>query len=220
MTDIEGTTSSLSFVKDMLFPYAKKQLPMFVKERQADPKVKEILKAVNLLVDKQLSIQAAIETLTDWIDQDLKHTPLKSLQGLIWDDGYKQGDFTGHVYQDAYQQLKQWHNQGIRLYVYSSGSVFAQKLLFGYSDFGDMTHLFSGYFDTRMGHKKDIGSYRSIIENIALPQQSILFLSDAVDELDAAKQAGMHVCWIDRDQSADIQSKYRSVPDFTSINFE
>lgn len=100
------------------------------------------------------------------MDEDRKSTALKALQGIIWRDGYLNGDFTGHLYPDVLPALEQWKAQGIDLYVYSSGSVAAQKLLFGYSDEGDITHLFTGYFDTTVGAKREVQSYRNIAEHL------------------------------------------------------
>jgi enolase-phosphatase E1 len=148
VTDIEGTTSSLSFVKDVLFPYARLHLPDFVRQYSESATVKPLLDAARTIAGVELDLEQLISQFLQWIDQDQKITPLKSLQGLIWQDGYKQGAFKGHIYEDAAQQLKTWKQQGYALYVYSSGSVHAQKLLFSHTEYGDLTPLFSGYFDT------------------------------------------------------------------------
>ena len=140
-----------------------------------------------------------IATLFAFMDEDRKSTALKALQGIIWRDGYVHGDFTGHLYPDVLPALEKWKSQGIDLYVYSSGSVAAQKLLFGYSDEGDITHLFNGYFDTTSGPKRDAQSYRHITETIGCPAGKILFLSDIVQELDAAQEAGMLTCGLARE---------------------
>jgi 1,2-dihydroxy-3-keto-5-methylthiopentene dioxygenase len=125
------------------------------------------------------------------MDEDRKSTALKALQGIIWRDGYLNGDFTGHLYPDVLPALEKWKAQGIDLYVYSSGSVAAQKLLFGYSDEGDITHLFTGYFDTLVGAKREVQSYRNIAEHLGHAPGTILFLSDIHQELDAAEAAGL-----------------------------
>ncbi|MET0717861.1 MAG: acireductone synthase, partial [Pseudoxanthomonas sp.] len=139
-----------------------------------------------------------VSTLQTWIDEDRKHTALKALQGMIWGDGYKTADFTAHIYADAAIQLQAWHAAGIPLYVYSSGSVPAQKLFFGHSDAGDLTPLFSGWFDTEVGGKREAGSYETIAGRIGLQASEILFLSDIVEELDAARVAGMQTVLVDR----------------------
>ena len=132
VTDIEGTTSSLSFVKDVLFPYARAHLAEYVEQHKDDPQVRELLNEADDQAGGNLTDEEIVEHLIQWIDEDQKVTSLKSLQGLIWEHGYQNGDYTGHMYDDAVENLKKWHAQGIRLYVYSSGSVYAQKLLFGH----------------------------------------------------------------------------------------
>ncbi|MGO1002385.1 acireductone synthase [Lysobacter sp. CA196] len=198
LTDIEGTTSSISFVKDVLFPYARRALPGFVAARGREPAVRKWLDAVALENGGVCQDSVVVEVLQGWIDQDRKHTALKALQGMIWADGYKSADFTSHMYPDATPALRQWKDQGQRLYVYSSGSVPAQRLLFGHSDAGDLTELFSGWFDTEVGGKRERDSYARIAESIGLPADEILFLSDVVEELDAAREAGLATVLIDR----------------------
>ena len=134
VTDIEGTTTSLSFVKDVLFPYAREHISNFVSRHADDPNVRAQLEAVCRETGESLSDQQIVVQLLQWIDEDKKVTPLKALQGMIWEAGYKNADFTGHIYADAVSNLKKWHGKGIRLYVFSSGSVQAQKLIYGYSD--------------------------------------------------------------------------------------
>lgn len=221
VTDIEGTTSSLSFVKDVLFPYARKHLARYVAAHAHDPQVRALLDDANREAGGGL-IEAGddagiVAQLERWIDEDRKITPLKSLQGLIWEAGYRNGDFQGHIYPDAAAQLRAWHDRGIRLYVYSSGSVYAQKLLFGHSEAGDLTPLFSGYYDTHIGGKRDPAAYRAIVADIGLPAGEILFLSDIVEELDAAHEAGMQTLQLVRDGALDEQALHRQVRDFNAI---
>ncbi|WP_305907372.1 acireductone synthase [Methylomarinum sp. Ch1-1] len=200
VTDIEGTTSSLSFVKDVLFPYAREHIADFVRQHKQQAEVARLLDEARQEAGRKLALEALIDQLISWIDQDRKVTPLKSLQGLIWQAGYRQGDYQGHVYEDAYNALLRWRRQGIALYVYSSGSVYAQKLLFGHSDHGDLTPMFEGYFDTHIGAKKEMQSYRRIAEHINMPPRQLLFLSDSKEELDAAREAGFQTCWLVREQ--------------------
>ncbi|MGZ0077361.1 acireductone synthase [Methylomonas sp. YC3] len=218
VTDIEGTTSSLSFVKDVLFPYARARLPDFVSRHREQAEIKLLLTDAKQLAGGELDDEALIAQFIHWIDTDQKITPLKSLQGLIWQEGYRNGDFTGHVYEDAVRNLRNWFGLGYKLYVYSSGSVQAQKLLFGYSDFGDLTPLFSGYFDTHIGGKKEATSYERIAAELGLPAEQILFLSDIKDELDAARQAGFATCWLVRDQVPDSDTEHVQVSDFDGIH--
>jgi enolase-phosphatase E1 len=217
VTDIEGTTSSLSFVKDVLFPYARARIAAFVRTHAAEPAVRVQLAAVSAAVGQELSDDQAVAQLIRWIDEDQKITPLKALQGMIWEAGYRNGDFQGHVYQDAVQQLRAWKDQGIALYVFSSGSVRAQKLLFGHSSSGDLTPLFSGYFDTTIGSKREVTAYRHIAETAGIPPTDILFLSDIVEELDAACAAGLRTCWLLRDGALPANPSHPVARDFAEI---
>jgi enolase-phosphatase E1 len=217
LTDIEGTTSSLSFVKDVLFPYARERMAEFIRQHAQEAAVRKELEEVRRLSGKNLSDPEVIEQLIRWIDEDKKITPLKSLQGMIWEDGYKKNDFKGHMYEDAVRHLKLWKQAGIRLYVFSSGSVQAQKLLFAHTEYGDLTPLFSGYFDTTIGNKREADSYRKIAETIGAPPGDILFLSDIREELDAARAAGMQVAWLVRDGALDSKATHRQVRNFDEI---
>jgi len=217
VTDIEGTTSSIDFVHKELFPYASKQLPAFVREYQQETDVDSQLQAVRQLIGKpEAVVDELIETLLQWIKDDNKATPLKALQGLVWAHGYESGAFTGHVYGDVEPNLKKWAAQGVDLYVYSSGSVAAQKLLFGYSDAGDLTPLFKGYFDTRIGNKREPQAYANIVAQLEMPAQEILFLSDVVEELDAAAKAGMQTIQLVREQGMTT-GRHDIVHDFDEI---
>lgn len=198
LTDIEGTTSSISFVKDVLFPYARRELPRFVRARGDEPQVRRWLDAVAAEQGGICDDAVVVEVLQGWIDADRKHTALKALQGMLWKDGYASGDFTAHVYPDAVGCLRAWHAAGIPLYVYSSGSVPAQKLFFGHSDAGDLTPLIDGWFDTETGGKREPESYRRIAASMGFPPSEFLFLSDVVEELDAARMAGMSTVLVDR----------------------
>ncbi|MBD9534474.1 acireductone synthase [Stenotrophomonas sp. STM01] len=199
LTDIEGTTSSISFVKEVLFPYARNALPEFVRSHGNEPQVRQWLDAVATEIAAGACQDAVIaETLQGWIDQDRKHTALKALQGMIWDAGYRNGDYTAHLYPEVAAVLRGWHASGLPLYVYSSGSVPAQKLFFGFSDAGDLNGLFSGNFDTEVGGKREAPSYAHIAKAIGIAPQDILFLSDVVEELDAAREAGLRTVLVDR----------------------
>jgi enolase-phosphatase E1 len=214
LTDIEGTTSSLSFVKDVLFPYARARLADYVLAHEAD--LADIFEDVRALEkNAALSTQEIIAVLLRWIDEDRKATPLKLLQGMIWESGYKNGDFQGHIYDDAFAALESWHRAGLRLYVYSSGSVPAQKLLFSHTARGDLTSLFSGYFDTTTGPKLEAASYKKIAAEIGLPASNILFLSDHLGETESAKAAGMRAVLIDREGHAK-----NAIKNFNEINLQ
>ena len=216
VTDIEGTTSSISFVKDVLFPYARQQLPAFVASRGGEPEVRALLVDVCKIVGQDLPDEEVVAQLQCWIDEDRKLMPLKALQGLIWETGYARHDFFGHIYPDAVAGLSAWKEQGLDLYVYSSGSVQAQKLLFEHTEFGDLTSLFSGYFDTRVGAKQDAGSYRVIANHIGVSASEILFLSDVEKELSAACEAGMLVTQVVR-PGTEGSNQYPNAATFSEV---
>ncbi|WP_417706144.1 acireductone synthase [Rheinheimera aquimaris] len=216
VTDIEGTTSRISFVTEVLFPYAARELPAFIQTQQHNPDVAAQLQACRTLMQQSdASIEQISQQLLQWIAADEKVTPLKALQGMVWQHGYQTGAFTGHVYDDAVRQLQHWHSKGVKLYVYSSGSVQAQQLLFQYSDAGDLTPLFSGYFDTRIGAKRDISSYAAILQKLQLPPKQVLFLSDVTAELDAAAQLGIDTVQLIREQQP--ATKHKTAADFYQV---
>ena len=217
LTDIEGTTSSLSFVKDILFPYARARLADYVGAHRDNPEVRRCLDDVRAIAGVALTDAQVIEQLLRWIDEDHKIAPLKTLQGLIWESGYASGAFQGHVYDDAANNLRAWKQRGLRLYVYSSGSVYAQKLIFGHTAFGDLTPLFEGYFDTTIGGKREADSYRKIATAINVSPPDILFLSDIKEELDAAITTGMQTVWLVRDGMIDTHAQHRQIKDFDAI---
>lgn len=227
LTDIEGTTSSISFVKDVLFPYAAEKLPDFLRQHHEDASVQQQIHATvelakqegNHIADDDLD--TIIECLQQWICDDKKATPLKALQGMIWKQGYEQGDYQAHMYPDATAQLKQWHNNGMPLYVYSSGSVQAQKLFYQYSQDGDLLPLFRGHFDTTSGGKRDEQSYRNILADLQkehdIAAGNVLFLSDIEQELDAAYDVGLQTCWLIREGDFPTIANHPAVNSFNSI---
>ncbi|MEI7239752.1 MULTISPECIES: acireductone synthase [Pectobacterium] len=218
VTDIEGTTSDIRFVHSVLFPYARERLADTVRQHGSDPEIAQALDALRQeLGQRDADSETLIAALNQFMDEDRKSTALKQLQGIIWRTGYRNGDFQGHLYPEVATQLDAWQQQGLRLYVYSSGSVEAQQLLFGYSNAGDLRPLFSDYFDTRVGAKRETGSYRTIAQAIGLPAEQLLFLSDIRQELDAAQEAGWHTCQLIRDD-ADNVSRHRQVARFDQID--
>lgn len=187
ITDIEGTTTPISFVHRLLFPYARQRLADFI---AANPD-NRILAEVP---------EPKLQTLLTWMDRDEKVTALKVIQGEIWRQGYEQGELIGEIYPDVPASLRRWARAGLRLFVYSSGSVPAQKLLFGHTQEGDLTSLFQAYFDTTVGPKRKAGSYASIARAIGGAPDEVLFLSDVEAELDAAAVAGLATCQLARTQ--------------------
>ena len=176
LTDIEGTTTAISFVHQELFPYSAKALPNFLKMRWKEPKVQEIANRIAVSQELQApSCEQITDILLSWIKEDRKETSLKTLQGMIWESGYQSGELKGYLYSDAYEWLKRWKEQGITLSVFSSGSVKAQKLLLGHSTFGDLTPLFTAHFDTNVGSKREVQSYQKIRSELGVPAEKILF---------------------------------------------
>jgi enolase-phosphatase E1 len=208
VTDIEGTTTPIAFVHEVLFPYARERLAAFVREHENDAEVARALEEARMLGGiADANREDTVALLHAWMDEDRKAGPLKFLQGLIWRQGYEAGVLKGEVYEDAATRLRQWHERGLRLFVYSSGSQEAQKLIFGHSDKGDLASLFEGFFDTWIGAKVESASYRAIAEAASLPADAILFLSDHPGEIAAAREAGMHVLRIDRALPRDFSGK-------------
>lgn len=224
LTDIEGTTSSIAFVKDVLFPYARRALPAFVRQHGSEPQVRKWLDSAALDIGGVSSDNCIVEILQQWIDEDRKHTALKALQGMIWKAGYQQGAFHAHLYPDVVPQLEAWKQAGHRLAVYSSGSVPAQRLFFAHTEAGDLTGLFCGFFDTEIGGKRDVSSYRNIVSALQTAAASVLFLSDVVEELDAAREAGLDTVLLDRREdypqprTGEATGGHRRVEDFSQID--
>jgi enolase-phosphatase E1 len=220
LTDIEGTTTSVSFVYDVLFPYFREHIH---EANQLPPNlINPIIKAT---IDqaaqegKQLTTtEECLEQLRQWSIEDRKFTPLKTLQGYIWKKGYEEGRIKGHIYPDVLPALEEWKEMGITLAVYSSGSVQAQKLIFGYSEEGDLTPLFSNFFDTKMGGKKEVRSYENIAGELNLQPDEILFLSDVPEELKAAREAGFEVIQLVRPGTTPSKH-FDNVDDFSQITF-
>jgi enolase-phosphatase E1 len=202
LTDIEGTTTSVKFVYDELFPYFIRNIEQ-LESLKSEVNVQEAFKATVHLANKLenhriKSVSEIISTLKRWCEEDKKITPLKTVQGIIWEKGYLNGEIKGHVYPEVLNVLENWKSQNIRMGVFSSGSVSAQKLLFGYSTSGDLTVYFENYFDTNTGGKREFETYLKISEELDIEAESILFLSDIPEELEAAEKAGMQTCQLVR----------------------
>ncbi|MEU2731488.1 acireductone synthase [Streptomyces griseoviridis] len=190
--DIEGTTSATGFVVDVLYPYSRARFGALLAERGGEPVVARAIEQVRAeLGDPGAGLDRVEETLHGWLDEDRKATPLKTLQGVIWAEGFAAGDLVAHFYDDVVPALRAWHAAGVRLYVYSSGSVAAQRAWFASSPAGDLLPLVSGLFDTEnAGAKQEPGSYRRIAAETGVAPGRLLFLSDRPGELDAARAAG------------------------------
>jgi len=203
LLDIEGTTTSIAYVAEVLFPYARARIPTWVPDHR-----EEIAPVLAGMPEGD-----PVETLLGWMDVDAKETALKDFQGRIWAEGYASGALKGHVYPDTPDAMRRWVAAGIELYIYSSGSIAAQKLIFGHSDAGDLTRYLLGYFDTTTGPKREAESYRKIAASLGYDPADILFVSDVSAETDAAKAAGLHALLIDRDTGAgDVSSLAEVLP--------
>ena len=195
LTDIEGTTTEVSFVYDILFPYFRAHMDQW-KTVDSDP-MNQVLEQTRVLVLEEQSInltskEALFEQLRQWSNEDRKVTPLKTFQGMVWEQGFKSGAIKGHVYTDVKPALEQWTSMGIKLAIFSSGSVAAQKLLFKFSTSGDLSAFFIAHFDTNTGMKRDATTYARIADLLRTSPSKVLFLSDIKEELEAASSAGMH----------------------------
>jgi enolase-phosphatase E1 len=214
LIDIEGTTTRIAFVQEVLFPFARARLPAFLATHAERPDVAAELAEVR----RHARGRPELETLLRWMDIDAKITPLKALQGMIWAEGYADGSLRGDLYPDVAPCLRLWAGVGVRLAVFSSGSVPAQRQIFGYSAAGDLTGLFTGFFDTRVGGKREPDSYGRLAIALGLPPAELLFLSDVEAELDAAAAAGMRTCQLVRAEDGTEPSDQHAVAaDFLEV---
>ncbi|MBY0449652.1 MAG: acireductone synthase [Cyanobacteria bacterium] len=213
LLDIEGTTTEIAFVHQVLFPYARDRMDAYIQDHWQEEVVLTALSQVKAtLIEEGLNhpIDAPSELsqiLVRWIDEDRKHTALKTIQGFIWRQGYETGAYQSHIYPDVPKALAHWKETGKQLAIYSSGSVEAQKLLFQYSIAGDLTPYFSDYFDTRVGAKQESESYILIARHLGCSPGAILFLSDHPKEISAARNAGCQASQIVRKSTEEVGSQ-------------
>jgi len=235
LLDIEGTTTPISFVHEVLFSYAREHVRDYLATHFAEEEVRadvaELRKehAVDLeqglhppaLTDQPTS--SAIDSLTKYIhwliDRDRKSRPLKSLQGRIWKGGYFDGSLKAQVYADVTPALSRWQQIGLTINIFSSGSKLAQQLLFSHTESGDLTNFIDKYFDTTIGPKIDSSSYQRIASSLVMPESEILFVSDSLPELDAARAAGMETRWCFRsdDERPESAGNHQIVRSFDEI---
>lgn len=191
LLDIEGTTTPVAFVYDVLFPFARHHAPEYLKHADMEDLKREHDKDVCQGQNPPPWSTPPVAYIHWLMDQDRKSTALKNIQGRIWLEGYQRGELRGEVFPDVPPALERWHQKNIDIRIFSSGSVLAQRLLFSTTMAGDLTKFLNGYFDTTTGPKTDPASYRQIAKNVGVPASGILFISDVTRELDAARQAGM-----------------------------
>lgn len=223
LLDIEGTTTSVSFVYDTLFPYFSKNAKAFVENNKGQGFINEVISSVQKTVleeeNREINESQAIEKLLEWTKNDRKHTALKTLQGYVWKEGYEKGEIKGHIYEDVLPNLQKWRSLGLKMGIYSSGSVKAQKLLFGQSVEGSLLEYFSHHFDTKIGHKRETNSYQNIQKEIDVNTEKILFLSDVEAELDAAKSAGFQTIQVVRvEDKTKPSEKHQKISNFEELN--
>jgi enolase-phosphatase E1 len=233
LLDIEGTTTPVEFVYEVLFPYARRHVREFVRQNYHSEDLRADISALRAehrsdernhelppwLEDSADSQMESVTQYVYWLmDQDRKSRALKSLQGKIWEGGYLSGDLQAHVYPDVPPAFARWQEQQRAIHIFSSGSVLAQKLLFAHTTAGDLTRYISDYFDTTTGAKTAAASYQSIAEKIGSPATDVLFVSDVTAELDAAQNAGMKTALCVRSESPEPKSSsHRIVHTFDAI---
>jgi enolase-phosphatase E1 len=231
--DIEGTTTNICFVKDVLFPYARNNCKNFLIENFDEPEIKSALDDLCELAvrdeipiersdNKEEFINAIVSNVHRQISEDRKTKELKNLQGKIWKVAFESGQIKGHVYEDVPRKFKEWIEKGYKLFIYSSGSVEAQKLLFANSEYGDLLELISGHFDTNVGAKQEKNSYMNIAKEIKVEPEAVLFFSDIPGEVVAAAAAGMKVVVLDRPNNPteltdEIRKQFNVVNTFDEI---
>lgn len=213
LLDVEGTTSAITYVYDVMFPYARKGLDGYLASNSDNPAL--------ALVKDQIARDAGADDFAAWtaganepdqvlreevhrlMDGDIKATGLKQLQGLVWQAGFESGDLQAHVFDDVSPTLRTWRERGLDVRIYSSGSVHAQRLFFAHTEVGNLSPLLSGHYDTTTGPKREAASYAKIAEDWGLPPSEVLFLSDVTEELDAAREAGMATGLVNRPGNAE-----------------
>jgi len=218
--DIEGTTTPIAFVQDVLFPYAHARIAAVLQAHHTQPGVAALIReAADHLGKPTLDIQEAIAAFLEWSTADRKIRPLKELQGMIWKQGYHDGSLRSPIYPDVVPALREWQARGLHIYVYSSGSVEAQRLLFEYSGEGDLTGYFHGYFDTAIGPKIEPASYRRIQSILQERADQLLFLSDNAVEIATAHSAGWQAILVAR-ESATAQVPAGAIASFLELRFQ
>lgn len=234
LLDIEGTTTPVGFVYDVLFPYARKHLKEHLSANFSTPEIQQIVKMLRKEHENDVikwaepphwnteSPEAEFQSILNYLywmmDKDRKAPALKRIQGNIWEQGYRSGELQSELFPDVPPALRRWRERGLDIRIYSSGSVLAQKLLFSHTKEGDLTSLIRGFFDTRMGPKHSADSYRRIMKEMKARAGQVLFISDRVKELDAANKAGLRsVLCIRPFNSPQPQNSYLTVESFEEI---
>lgn len=226
LLDVEGTTSSIAFVYDVLFAHARQEVGAFLAAHRSDPHVLDLAAAMTAAAGTSVTPDAIAADPTraalaaiDLMNRDVKDTSLKALQGMIWRSGFESGQIVAHVFDDVPPSLATWADAGINVRIYSSGSIEAQQLFFRHTSFGDLTPSLRGYYDTTTGPKREASSYEKIAVDMGLAPRQVLFVSDIGAELDAARAAGMQTALAVRpgNRDADGLFDHPSVASFAEI---
>ena len=211
LLDVEGTTTAISFVTDVLFPFARERMAAALAGAEPGSALSGGVALLEEEYETDAELREAVPAFGDGagyalalMDRDRKSTGLKAIQGLLWEEGYRSGALRAHVFDDVPAALRRWREAGARVYVFSSGSVLAQKLLFAHTEAGDLGAFFDGNFDTTVGAKREPEAYRRIVREVGLPAGQVLFLSDVVEELDAAREAGLRTGLLERPGNAPV----------------
>ena len=235
LLDIEGTVSSIRFVYDEMFPFARREIPQYVHAHMAADSFGETVESLasdlgyesseqwwdSCDVGEAERAQAVVDAAIGMMDQDKKATGLKRLQGEVWQAGFESGELLSHHYDDVVPALLAWKEQGVDIRVYSSGSVKAQLLFFRYTQNGNLLDYFSGHYDTTTGPKKEPSSYTTIAADMAVSSGDVLFCSDSVDEVNAAREAGMQTALCLRPGNAEVTDDcgHRTIHSFEELRF-
>ncbi len=229
LLDIEGTTTPINFVHKTLFPFAKERIGEFVRQNFSEihTEITQLKTEYKKDFSEQIygrdfnenSPESVVNYLKFLIEIDRKSTPLKSLQGKIWQRGYESGELKSVMFEDVPRAFERWKTRRKTIAIYSSGSVLAQKLIFKYSNFGDLSRFIDNYFDTNVGHKREAESYKSIADALSFPPENLAFVSDVVEELDAAGKIGLNTFLSIREGNAPVekQTKYQVIHSFDEI---
>ena len=233
LLDIEGTVTPISFVHDVLFPFARDYVENYLSQNSEAPAVQADIKALfrELSIDQERGEQLpqiengvwsndAIVAYVNWlIERDRKSPALKSLQGKVWEQGYRDGTLKAPLFDDVVPNLRRLRGQGLKVAIFSSGSVLAQKLLFAHTETGDHTDLIDQYFDTGVGSKVESASYARIAERLTLSPDETIFVSDMTSELKAAAEAGMAtlLCVRPGNQPQSASDQFEVIRSFSEI---
>ncbi len=231
LLDIEGTTSSVSYVFEVMYPFAKEKLPEFLEKNWDSERVQagcnQLAKDVGAGGidawgdDPVVRRTRVVEEANKLIDNDVKATGLKELQGLIWAEGYEAGELKSHLYPDVVPALRKWKEEGLEISIFSSGSIKAQKVFFKHTECGDLSDCLSGHYDTTTGPKKEAQSYNLISSDFGVEPSRVVFLSDVVAELDAARDAGMKTILVKRPGNKPVNDPngHAAIESFDQLKF-